>query len=110
MELSISSKASPGEASPSEAILSDAITGAEVDENIAMALRAVVFGNHREPFAEELAQWVRDGLVTTEGVVLTREEFRRRLEAQKMRYAGRAEQMKISEAADELEVKVLNQF
>lgn len=93
------------------------ISASEVDENIAMALRAIAkrlsaspgaLTGEPEPFADELALWVREGLITAEGVKLTREEFRRRLEALKARFAGQAVRLRISEAADQLEADVLN--
>jgi hypothetical protein len=92
------------------------ITGAEVDENIRMALRAISLNlsaplDHEavaaDPFVEELSSWIKARLVTTEGVELSRDEFRRRLECEKARYAGRAESSKVSEAADRLKRAVL---
>lgn len=56
----------------------------------------------------ELWQWVRFQATTVEGVKLTREEFLRRLEAEKVRFAGRAERDRIEDACVLLEKLVLS--
>lgn len=86
------------------------VTSAEVDETIAMSLRAVVHGADGSEFADELTGWVRAELVTAEGIAITRDEFRRRLEALKACYAGRAVQLHVSEAVDRLDVLVCNRL
>jgi malate synthase len=57
----------------------------------------------------ELWQWVKHEVTLTEGTRLTRNEFRRRLEAERARFAGEAERGRLEEACNILERLVLSE-
>lgn len=57
--------------------------------------------------SERLMNWIEDEIETCDGVVLTREEFRRRLESLRARHAGHAERFRLNESCERLEQLVL---
>lgn len=101
------------------------VTDGGVSNNIGVALQyisswlqgqgAVAIHNLMEDAATaeisraELWQWVRFGVTTAEGSQLSREEFLRRLESERARFAGTAERGRISEASQLLEKLVLSE-
>src|SRR5262249_8487868 len=100
------------------------ITEAGVNANISVALAyisawlrgqgAVAIHNLMEDAATaeisraQLWQWVRREVILVEGSRLSRAEFRRRLEAERARFAGHAERDRLSDACDLLESLVLS--
>lgn len=101
------------------------VTEAGVGNNISVALQyisswlqgqgAVAINNLMEDAATaeiaraELWQWVKFQVTLDDGVQLTRDEFLRRLESEKARFAGGAEKGRVSEAAALLEKLVLSE-
>lgn len=99
------------------------VTDEGVSENISVALQymsswlqglgAVAINNLMEDAATaeiaraELWQWVKREVPLSGGARLTRDEFRRRLEAERARFAGQAERGRLNEACMLLEKLVL---
>lgn len=107
------------------AVADGRITEAGVSNNISVSLQyisawlqglgAVAIHNLMEDAATaeiaraELWQWVRFQVKTVEGIVLNRDEFLRRLESERARFAGTAEKGRIEDACLLLEKLVLSE-
>jgi malate synthase len=107
---------------PSE-IENGRVTDEGVSNNISVALQymsswlqglgAVAINNLMEDAATaeisraELWQWVKREVPLAGGIHLTRDEFRRRLEAERARFAGQAERGRLQDACELLEKLVL---
>ncbi len=99
------------------------VTDEGVSNNISVALQymsswlqglgAVAINNLMEDAATaeisraELWQWVKREVPLAGGIRLTRDEFRRRLETERARFAGQAERGRLKDACDLLEKLVL---
>lgn len=101
------------------------VSDAGVNNNISVAIQymsawlkgqgAVAIHNLMEDAATaeiaraELWQWVKFEVVLSDGTKLTRDEFMRRLEAEKAAFAGRAEEGRLNDACSLLEKLVLSE-
>lgn len=96
-----------------------ALLSRQIDGTIESALAAISHALQTSPeealaaqadvlaAAEKLWEWVDEQVTTVDGVQLTRDEFRRRLESERARHAGEAERLRLNESCAELERLVL---
>jgi|GEM_PF-6103443 len=95
------------------------ISSHEIDEAIEKALACISQALQTSPeeslaaqadglaMSEQLVNWIDGEVETTDGVVLTRDEFRRRLESNRARHAGHAERFRLNDSCERLEQLVL---
>jgi hypothetical protein len=95
------------------------ISSHNVDETIQRALTAISHALQASPeeslaaqadglaASETLLNWIIEAVETSDGVVLTRDEFRRRLESNRARHAGHAERFRLKDSCERLEQLVL---
>lgn len=91
----------------------------DIDQAISVALASISHALQTSPeeslaaqadglaASEKIQEWVVESVETGDGVVLTRDEFRRRLESLRARFAGQAERLRVGDACERLETLVL---
>ncbi len=95
------------------------ISSTDIDQTIETALHSISQSLQTSPeesiaahadglaASEKLMNWIDDQIETSDGVVLTRDEFRRRLESNRARHAGHAERFRLHDSCERLEKLVL---